>query len=193
MPRHHALKKPDPAADSAGRAMEDIITSRKSNIVLIGMPGAGKSTAGIVLAKLISRNFLDTDVLIQARQGRSLQSIVDTEGHLALRDIEEQVLLSLHCCDHVIATGGSAVYSKAAMRHLATDGTIVFLDADIQVLESRIRNFATRGLAKKPGQTFKGLFQERRPLYQRYADITIECSGLAQEDVCAMIIEKLGI
>jgi shikimate kinase len=172
--------------------MDDIVPSRKSNIVLIGMPGAGKSTVGIILAKMMSLDFVDTDVLIQILQGRSLQVIADTEGHMALRAIEEKVLLDLRCRNHIIATGGSAVYSEAAMKHMASDGILIFLDADLPALEARVRNFSTRGLAKKPGQSFADLFMERVPLYKKYAEITIECSGRTQEDICATIIEKLG-
>jgi shikimate kinase len=153
------------------------------------MPGAGKSTVGILLAKLTGRNFLDTDLLIQTLQGRSLQDIVDTEGHMALRKIEEEVLSGLNCQHHVIATGGSAVYSEAAMTHLKSSGIVVFLDVELSTLESRIRDFATRGLAKRRNQTFADLFHERIVLYRKYADITIECSGLSDEQVCARIIE----
>jgi shikimate kinase len=163
----------------------------KSNIVLIGMPGAGKSTVGIILAKMTSRDFVDTDVLIQLAEGRSLQKIVDTDGYMALRDIEERVILSLHCDSHIIATGGSTVYSAAAMKHLSSIGTIVFLDADLPSLRSRIRNFFSRGLAKRSDQTLEDLFNERVPLYKKYADLTIDCAGRHQEDICAAIIEKL--
>ncbi len=172
--------------------MADITSSPKSNIVLIGMPGAGKSTVGIILAKMMSLDFIDTDVLIQILEGRSLQDIVDNEGHMALRAIEEKVLLDLDCTKHVIATGGSAVYSEEAMKHLASDGILIFLDADLAALEERVLNFNTRGLAKKPGQTFADLFMERVPLYKKYAVITVECSGLTQEEVCAIIAEKMG-
>ena len=172
--------------------MSDTKSRQKSNIVLIGMPGAGKSTVGIILAKMMSLDFIDTDVLIQITEGRSLQDIVDTDGHMVLRAVEEKVLLDLHCSNHVIATGGSAVYSNAAMKHLSSGGILIFLDADLPALEERVRNFNTRGLAKKKGQTFADLFMERVPLYKKYADMTIECSGLTQEDVCAIITEKMG-
>jgi shikimate kinase len=162
------------------------------NIVLIGMPGSGKSTVGGILAKRTSRNFLDTDVLIQTREQRSLQEIVDTEGYMVLRRIEERIILALSCKDHVIATGGSAVYSHSAMELLRSDGIIVFLDADLATLRSRVRNFTTRGLAKRPDQTFADLFEERVALYQKYADITVSCSGLGHEEVCADIIGKLS-
>jgi shikimate kinase len=183
-----------PAYDIIGRmkpSTTEIMRPGKSNIILTGMPGAGKSTTGIILAKLTSLAFIDTDVLIQTSQGRSLQKIVDSGGHIALRNIEEQVLLSLRCQNHVIATGGSAVYSEAAMKHLASDGVIVFIHADLQVLESRVSNFSSRGLAKTPGQSFADLYRERLPLYEKYAEITIDSSGLSQEEICAMIIEKL--
>ncbi len=162
----------------------------KSNIVLIGMPGAGKSTVGVILAKLTSRDFIDTDVLIQISQGRLLQDIVDTEGHMALRRIEEDILLGLHCDHHVIATGGSAVYSPVAMKHLKSNGIIVFLDVDLPTLESRVQDFDTRGLAKRPDQSFSDLFEERIVLYRKYADVTIDCMGLSQEEVCAQIIRR---
>jgi shikimate kinase len=163
----------------------------RSNIVLIGMPGAGKSTIGVILAKMMTKDFVDTDVLIQLSESRLLQDIVDNEGHMALRKIEENVILQMRCRNHVIATGGSAVYSKAAMEHLGSTGDIVFLDVDLPTLEARVRDFGTRGLAKRADQTFADLFRERRPLYKKYARITLECSGHTQEEVCAMIIEKL--
>jgi shikimate kinase len=169
----------------------DILWEGKSNIVLIGMPGAGKSTVGIILAKLTSRNFIDTDVLIQISQDRSLHTIVDTEGHIALRRIEEAVLLGLHCYHHVIATGGSAVYSHVAMEHLRSNGIVVFLDIDLSTLESRVHDFDTRGLAKRPDQSFTDLFKERIILYRRYADVIIDCIGLSQEEVCAQIIKRI--
>ncbi len=167
------------------------MNTRPTNIVLIGMPGSGKSTVGIILAKLTSKSFVDTDVLIQISEGRSLQAIVDNDGHMVLRAIEERVLLTLECQNHVISTGGSAAYSEPAMQHLKGDGIVVFLHADLDTLRGRIRNFDTRGLAKRPDQTFEDLFQERLSLYSRYADITIETIGYSQEEVCSHIIEAV--
>jgi len=160
----------------------------KSNIVLIGMPGSGKSTVGVILAKLTSLSFLDTDVLIQTAERRPLQEIVDSQGYMALRAIEERILLGIQCKGHVIATGGSAVYSQPAMERLRSDGVIVFLDVDIPTLESRVRDFATRGLAKRPEQSFADLFAERVALYKKYAEITVNCSLLTHEEACTEII-----
>jgi shikimate kinase len=162
-----------------------------SNIVLIGMPGAGKSTVGVILAKQTSRDFVDTDVLIQTLQGRSLQQILDAEGYLALRKIEEEALLNLRLRNHVIATGGSAAYSDRAMTHLKSNGVIVFLNVDLATLEARIGDFDTRGVAKRPDQSFAELFQERYTLYTNYADITIQCNDLTHEEVCDRIIHEI--
>ncbi len=159
------------------------------NIILVGMPGSGKSTVGVILAKLMSLSFVDTDVIIQTQQGRSLQDIVDGEGYLALRKIEEEVLLKLDCRNHVIATGGSAVYSRAAMNHLKSNGIVVFLNVDLETLKFRVHDFDTRGLAKRPDQSIDDLFAERFALYRKYADITVDCVGLTHEEVCARIVK----
>lgn len=163
----------------------------KSNIVLVGMPGSGKSTVGVLLAKLMSYDFIDTDLLIQSSQKCALQDIVDLDGYLALRKIEEDVLLALKVRNHVIATGGSAVYSARAMTYLASIGTIVFLNADLASLEKRVLNLETRGLARRPGQSLAELFAERETLYKRVADITVNCSALSQEEVCAKIMAAI--
>jgi shikimate kinase len=162
-----------------------------SNLILIGMPGAGKSTVGIILAKLTSRDFVDTDVLIQASQKRTLQDIVDKDGYQELRRIEGEVLQRLDVQNCVIATGGSAVYSHSAMTHLKAHGLTIFLDVALTTLESRIRNYRTRGLAKRPDQDFADLFRERFALYTKYADITITYDGLTQEEVCEVIVERV--
>jgi shikimate kinase len=166
--------------------------SHRSNIVLIGMPGAGKSTVGVILAKHTARSFVDTDVLIQTSEQRALQEIVDEEGHMALRAIEERILLSLDLTDHVIATGGSAAYSDAAMKHLRRDGIVVFLHVPFAEIQRRVRDFETRGIARAPEQSFADLFEERFALYRRYADITIACEDLNQEQVSETIRRRLG-
>ena len=167
------------------------MNERPSNIVLIGMPGSGKSTVGVILAKLTDRDFVDTDVLIQKEQGRSLQDIVDRDGYLKLREIEEKTILRLECRSHVIATGGSAVYSQTAMTHLKTDGIAVFLNVDLQTLLMRVKDFETRGLAKRPDQGMADLFSERHALYRKYADAIIDCEGITHETVCKKIIQML--
>lgn len=164
----------------------------RSNIVLVGMPGSGKSTVGVILAKLLSYQFIDTDLLIQAARKRSLQDIVDRDGHVALRKVEEKILLGIDTQEHVIATGGSAVYSARAMTHLKATGIVVFLEVDLASLEQRIDNLGTRGLAKRPDQTLADLFSEREPLYQQFADITVSCTGLTQEGVCARIVQEIA-
>lgn len=156
------------------------------------MPGSGKSTVGVILAKKTSRSFVDTDLLIQTHENRKLQDIVDHDGYVALRQIEERVLLGLSVRNHVIATGGSAVYSDRAMAHLKSDGLIVFLDVNLATLESRIPDFSTRGLAKRPDQSLSELFEERFALYVEYAGVTIPCDSLTHEEVCARIIEAAG-
>ena len=165
----------------------------RSNIVLIGMPGSGKSTVGVILAKLTSLNFVDTDVLIQVSHGQTLKDIFDTSGHMALRGIEEKELLTLNIHNHVIATGGSAVYSDSAMKHLKSDGIAIFLNVDLPTLESRVCDFDTRGLAKRPDQSFADLFDERFSLYTKYADVTINCLDATPEEICARIIKELEL
>ncbi len=162
------------------------------NVILIGMPGSGKSTVGVILAKLLACDFVDTDLLIQQADGRPLQRIVDEDGYLALRAIEERVICALECHDTVIATGGSAPYSEQAMHHLGGGGTIVFLDVDLEMITRRIGDYATRGLAKRPEQTLADLFVERRELYTRYADLTVAATEPAQEAVAAQIAAWLS-
>ncbi|MBS0014453.1 MAG: shikimate kinase, partial [Desulfobacterales bacterium] len=132
------------------------------------------------------------DVLIQTAEHQTLQQIVDQKGHVALRAIEESLLLGLNVKNHVIATGGSAVYSDAAMTYLKSDGIIVFLDADLATLEKRVGDFSGRGIAKRPEQSFAQLYAERLGLYQKHADITVACAGMAQEAVCDQIAAKLN-
>jgi shikimate kinase len=163
----------------------------KSNITLIGMPGSGKSTVGIILAKGLSFGFIDTDVLIQINRGKSLQDIIHGSDYLNLRKIEEEEILKINIDKHVIATGGSAVYSENAMSHLQNISNIIYLDAEIDVIRSRIYNFETRGIAKSKTQTFQDLFDERQALYRKYAEFTVDCNTLNQEEIAEMIFTKL--
>ncbi len=159
----------------------------RSNIVLIGMPGAGKSTVGVLLAKETARGFLDTDLAIQEAEGRTLQDILDKEGYLALRAIEERVLLSLNPTHHVVATGGSAAYSAPAMDHLRADGVVVYLEVESHVLLARIHDFGTRGIARRPDQTWEDLLEERTALYRRHADVVVRCGADPHDVVCERI------
>ena len=161
--------------------------NRKS-LILIGMPGAGKSTLGILLAKELKLDFLDTDVAIQVREGEGLQDILENQGYLALRAIEEEVLLATECHGKVIATGGSAVYSQKGMEYLKSCGLIVYLEASLDVLRNRIHNYETRGIARRPDQSFDALFEERQALYRQYADLTVKCDDLNEEQVIEEIL-----
>ena len=165
--------------------------SEKPNcVVLIGMPGAGKSSVGILLAKELGLGFLDTDIDIQVREGKPLQQIIDEQGYLALRRIEEQVLLETDCTGLVVATGGSAVYSESGMQHLRAFGPVVYLDLPLVELTGRIQNYASRGVARCPTQSFKSLFRERSSLYRSYADHQLSCKTLAPQEVVAMIVHS---
>lgn len=166
------------------------MTGVKSNIALIGMPGSGKSTVGVLLAKATGRDFVDTDLLIQRRAGSTLQTIVDNWGYEALREEEEQVLLSLTHTDHVIATGGSVVYSESGMAHLCRSSQVVFLDVSLQTVRERIGDYSLRGISKRPDQSLEDLFRERHSLYEHYADLTVTCDGLSQDEVCNRIIQN---
>jgi len=145
----------------------------KSSIILIGLPGSGKSTIGVQLAKHLGFDFIDTDILIQSQCHQTLQTILDEQGYLKLREIEETVLLGIHSEHEVIATGGSAVYSDAAMRHLKQLGTIVYLKVSAETVLKRIGKAATRGIARAPDQSLEEVIEERLPLYEQYADISI--------------------
>lgn len=158
------------------------------NLVLIGMPGSGKSTVGIILAKHISYDFIDTDVLIQVSSQRALQDIIDSDGYMALREIEEQALLDLSVHSHVVSTGGSAVYSEKGMAALKKEGVCVFLDVTLATLENRIGDYSSRGIAKRADQSLLDVFEERNVLYRRYADITVKCDSLSVDQVCDEIV-----
>lgn len=162
-----------------------------SNVILIGMPGAGKSTVGVVLAKRLGYDFLDTDVLIQAKQGRRLQEIINHDGLQAFRKIEEVALLALDCRRTVIATGGSAVYSDAGMTALQAHGTIVFLDLPIDELYRRVQDMDTRGMVIDPGESFADLFTRRLPLYRRWAELIVDGRNKSVEELAGEIAARL--
>ncbi len=165
---------------------------KHNSIVLVGMPGAGKSTIGLLLAKELGLDFLDTDVAIQVQEGKTLQQIMDTSNYLKLRHIEEQVLQKTDPRSKVVATGGSAVYSEAGMSHLKQYGYIVFLDVPLRELTRRIHNYETRGIARHPNQSFSDLFDERSKLYKKYADLVIDCDALAAQSVAELLVSRLN-
>ena len=157
------------------------------NITLIGMPGAGKSTVGVVLAKRLGYHFLDTDLLIQAEVGQRLQDVIHKRGMDKFKALEEHLLCGLQVQHTVIATGGSAVYSQKAMIHLQSLGRIVYLNIPLEELERRIDDMDSRGLIIDLGESFSQLYDRRKSLYQKYADFTIDGSGLNIEEVAANI------
>jgi shikimate kinase len=153
------------------------------NIVLIGMPGAGKSTVGVLVAKTLGMSFVDTDLLIQEKEGRLLQEIIDQDGVVAFLKIEEGVILQVNVTNGVIATGGSVIYSRAAIQHLKTNGTLIYLKLRYDEIEQRIHNMGSRGIAIGKRQNLRDLFHERVILYEQHTDITIDCSNVTIEDV----------
>ena len=161
------------------------------NLVLIGMPGCGKSTVGVLLAKRLGLGFTDTDLIIQQQAGRSLQTIVDNQGYEALRRVESQVLLSLDLQHQVISTGGSAVYSEAAMAHLTRHGVVVFLDIPLAEVKRRIGDHSLRGISRHPDQTLEDLFVERFELYRRYGQIRLQAGGQTPDQVCDALVTEL--
>lgn len=167
--------------------------SDERNIVLIGMPGAGKSTVGVLLAKEAGLAFLDTDVWIQTREGRTLQEILDAHGLESFCHMERDHVLALDVRGHVLATGGSVVYSPAAMEHLKARGTVVYLKLPLRELEQRVTNMATRGVVVARGQTLRDLFDERTGLYERWADVTVECAGRNQDQLTGEIVRTLAL
>lgn len=161
------------------------------NIILIGMPGAGKSTIGVLLAKALGMDFIDTDIIIQQRTGRLLQDIIDNDGIDAFLQVEEDVLASIELKNSVIATGGSAVYSETAMTSLKQSGMAVYISLPYSEVEKRITNITTRGIVLRSGSTLQDAYNERVPLYEKYADITVDCSGKDIETSMRELTAKL--
>ena len=155
-----------------------------ANIVLIGMPGCGKSTVGVLLAKALQMDFVDTDIVLQQQQGKKLQEIIDQVGNDAFLKLEEDCVCGLECDQTVVATGGSVVYGKEAMRRLHENGLVVYIRLPYEEIEHRLSNLATRGVTLKKGQTLRNLYDERIPLYEAEADYIFEPEeGDVQETV----------
>lgn len=161
------------------------------NIVLIGMPGSGKSTVGVVLAKTLGIGFVDTDLIIQQREGRLLQDIIDSDGLEVFLDAERDAILSCDIKNSVIATGGSAVFREDAMAHLKKNGTVVFLNVKIESLKARLNNIKTRGIAAGKGESVENILAQRLPLYKKYADITLDVQGENVEATVERLISLL--
>ncbi len=163
------------------------------SVTLIGMPGAGKSTVGVLLAKSLLMDFTDTDLIIQRETGKSLCEIIEESGTESFLETENRIILAQTFANSVIATGGSAVYGKEAMDKLKESSTVVYLSLPVEELEKRIKDIHTRGVAMKNGVTLRELFEERRSLYEKYADFTVECQGLTAEECVEKIIAKAGL
>ncbi|MBR6951765.1 MAG: shikimate kinase [Oscillospiraceae bacterium] len=161
------------------------------NIVLIGMPGAGKSTVGVLLAKTIGYGFVDCDLLIQGQTGELLYKTIERDGIDAFLQTENRVISGLFVSRCVIATGGSAIFGDRAMEHLRESGVVVYLKLDPDEIERRIRNITTRGIAMNPGETIHDVYAVRAPLYEKWADVTVSCSGLTPEGVIEEILRQV--
>lgn len=156
------------------------------------MPGVGKSTLGVVLAKILGFQFLDSDLLIQKQEGRRLSRIIEEEGIEGFKKIENRVNASIEVQDTVIATGGSVVYCEEAMQHLKSVGKVVYLKLSYKSLKKRLGNLKGRGVVLKEGQTLFDLYEERIPLYEKYADIVVDEEGRSLEEGIQAVLEALG-
>ena len=164
----------------------------KDNIVLIGMPGVGKSTVGVILAKVLGYKFLDADLVIQEQEGKLLREIIEEVGTDGFIEVENRVNAGLLCSKTIIATGGSVIYGKEAMEHLKEIGTVVYLEVSFSTLEKRLSDIKGRGVVLKEGQTLYDLYKERTPLYEKYADIVVDESGCSSvRETISKLLEKI--
>lgn len=162
-----------------------------NNIILIGMPGAGKSTIGVIMAKVLGCHFIDSDLLIQEQEQCLLKDIIDRDGLDGLIAIEEQVNSEIETTNSIIATGGSVIYGPKAMEHLGTIGIIVYIRLTFATIENRLGNIRQRGVVFREGQTLTSLYEERCPLYEKYADLIIDGEGLEMEELMEKIINEI--
>ncbi|MCD8026492.1 MAG: shikimate kinase [Clostridiales bacterium] len=161
------------------------------NIVLIGMPGSGKSTLGVLLAKSLGYSFTDTDLIISRIAEKPLQRILDEDGLDVFLKYEERVGARLVCDDTVVATGGSMVLSEAAMKNLKSNGTVVYINVPLNEIKRRVTDIKTRGIAFRKHETLDDVYRERTPLYEKYADITVDFVCGKIEDAVNAVIERL--
>ena len=164
---------------------------KKDNVVLIGMPTSGKSTMGVILAKILGYRFLDADIVIQEKEGKKLSQIIEEEGVDGFIEIENRINAAVETEKTVIATGGSVVYGKEAMDHYKNIGKVVYLKVDMDTLTKRLHNAKQRGVVMREGQSLVSLYNERSALYEKYADITIEEKDFTMEEVIDITLEAL--
>uniref|UniRef100_UPI0040567E96 shikimate kinase n=1 Tax=Acetatifactor sp. TaxID=1872090 RepID=UPI0040567E96 len=162
---------------------------KKDNIILVGMPGAGKSTVGVVLAKKLGYRFIDSDLVIQDKYGKLLHELIEENGVEGFWKIENDVNASLDTHKSIIATGGSAVYGEEAMEHLRGIGTVVYLQLPYEEVKERLGDLNARGVTLQPGQTLADLYEERTPLYEKYAHVVIDCHGKMLREIVAEIAQ----
>lgn len=163
----------------------------KNNVVLIGMPGVGKSTSGVILAKVLNYDFLDSDLVIQKKTGQRLKDIISGEGIDGFNTVENQINREIQCENTVIATGGSVVYGKEAMEHFQEIGTIVYLKISYESLDERLGDLDERGVVHKKGQTLQDIYEERTALYEKYADVTVELDGKTVAETVDAVLAAL--
>ena len=163
----------------------------RENIILIGMAGAGKSTTGVVVAKIMQKDFIDGDLLIQKETGRGLQDIINEEGNDGFRKIEEKILSGIHVENTVLAPGGSAVYYPEVMEQFKKNGVVVYIHVPPEEIEKRLGNLATRGVTLEEGQSVADLYSQRQPLYEKFSDITICAGGKTLEETVEEIVTKV--
>ena len=163
-----------------------------NNIILIGMPGCGKSTVGVVLAKALGMDFIDSDLVIQKEMGAKLSQLIDQYGDAGFREIENRINAALDAENSIIATGGSVVYGEDAMCHLKDIGTVVYLKLSYEAIECRLGDLHARRLTIQPGWTLRDLYNERVPLYEKWADVTVDCEQLRLREVVAYISRHIG-
>ncbi len=162
-----------------------------NNVILIGMPGAGKSTVGVVLAKRMGYRFVDSDLVIQERTGMLLHQIIEEKGLDGFIQVENEVNASLRMEQSIIATGGSVIYGAQAMEHLKQMGIVVYLKLSYEAIENRLGDLNERGVAVREGQTLADLYAERIPYYEKYADITIDCEDKMIKDIVADLVDAV--
>ncbi len=166
--------------------------SANANIIMVGMPASGKSTVGVIVAKVLGKDFLDSDIVIQQRENAKLSEIIKDRGVDYFLKCEEEALLSIDATNTVIATGGSAIYSEAGITHLKNDAIIVYLKVGLEDLKKRLTDIKGRGVVLKDGESLEQMYETRSVLYERYADVTVEENKNTLEDTVRQVVEMLG-